>query len=70
MEREGPGLPDVGMVQMYSKSVNVNDLGYAWTGWPSSLLGLALFLVSMVFPPGVFLYNDLTHCPGSYQDQY
>ena len=25
-------LPDVGMVQMYSKSANVNDLGFAWTG--------------------------------------
>ena len=27
-------LSDVGMVQMYSNSVNVNDLGFAWTGWP------------------------------------
>ena len=27
-------LPDVGMVQMYSKSVNVNGLGFAWIGWP------------------------------------
>ena len=45
-------LPDVGMVQMYSKSVKVNDLGSAWTGWPSSLHGPALLLVPMVFPPG------------------
>ena len=27
-------LPDVGMVQMYSKSANVNGLGFAWIGWP------------------------------------
>ena len=27
-------LPDVGMVQMYSKAANVNDLGFAWTGPP------------------------------------
>ena len=42
-------LPDVGMVQMYSKSVNVNDLGFAWTCWPSSLHGLALLLVPTIF---------------------
>ena len=42
-------LPDVGMVQMYSKSANVNDLGFACTAgpplcmdWPSSLV-LQLF---------------------------
>ena len=34
-------LPDVGMVQMYSKSANVNDLG-----------GPALLLVPTVFLPG------------------
>ena len=42
-------LPDVGMVQMYSKSVNVNDLGFAWTGWPPSLHRLALHLVPTFF---------------------
>ena len=42
-------LPDVGMVQMYSKSANVNDLGFAWTDWPSSLPGPALLLVPKVF---------------------
>ena len=26
--RHGKMLPDVGMVQMYSKSANVNDLGF------------------------------------------
>ena len=45
-------LPDVRMVQMYSMSGNVNDLGFAWTGWPPFLHGLALLLVPMVFPPG------------------
>ena len=45
---------DVGMVQMYSKSANVNGLGFAWTGWPPSLHGQALLLVPMVFPPGGF----------------
>ena len=46
-------LPDVGMVQMYSKSANVNGLGFAWTDWPPTLHGPAL-LVPMVFPPGGF----------------
>ena len=33
--RCGKMLPDVGMVPMYSKSANVNDLqGFVWTGWP------------------------------------
>ena len=35
----------VGMVQMYSGSANVNDQGFAWTGWPPSLHGPALLLV-------------------------
>ena len=44
-------LPDVGMVQMYSKSTkfNVNDLGFAWTGWPPFLHGPALLLAPTVF---------------------
>ena len=46
-------LADVGMVKMYSKSVHVNDLGFAWTGWSPSLHGPAL-LLPMVFPPGGF----------------
>ena len=48
-------LPDVGMVQMYSKSANVNDLGFACTGWPPTLRGLALLLVPTFFPPGGLL---------------
>ena len=31
-------LPDVGMVQLYSKSANVNDLGFAWTAFIISIL--------------------------------
>ena len=48
-------LPDVGMVQMYSKLANVNDLGFACTGWPPFLHGPALLLVLTVFPPGGLL---------------
>ena len=44
-------LPDVGMVQMYSKSVNVNDLG-----------GLALLLVPTGFLPGGLPCPSETHC--------
>ena len=55
-------LPDVGMVQMYSESANVNDLGFAWTGWPPSLHGLALLLVPMFFPPGGLPCPSETHC--------
>ena len=55
-------LPDVGMVQMYSKSANVNDLGFAWTGWPSSLHGLALLLVPTFFAPGDLPCPPVTHC--------
>ena len=32
--RRSKMLADVGMVKMYSKSVHVNDLGFAWTGPP------------------------------------
>ena len=40
-------LPDVGMVQMYSKSVNVNDLGFACTDWPPLCMDQPfLFLLS------------------------
>ena len=56
-------LPDVGMVQMYSKSANVNDLGFACTGWPSSLHGLALLLDPPVFPPSGLLFTDTLHHP-------
>ena len=31
--RRGKMLPDVGMVQMYSKSANLIDRSFAWTGW-------------------------------------
>ena len=54
-------LPDVGMVQTYSKLANVNDLVFAWTGWPPSLHGPALLLVPMVFPPGVLPCTSETH---------
>ena len=30
-------LPDVGMVQTYSKSANANDLGFAWAVWTGKL---------------------------------
>ena len=53
---------DVGMVQMYSKSANVNDLGFAWTGWPSSLHGPTLLLVPTVFLPGGLPCPSETHC--------
>ena len=52
-------LPDVGMVQM---SANVNDLGFAWTGWPSSLHGPALLLVPTVFLPDGLPCPSETHC--------
>ena len=55
-------LPDVGMVQMYSKLANVNDLGFAWTGWAPSLHGLALLLVPTVFLPGGLPCPSETHC--------
>ena len=56
-------LPDVGMVQMYSKSVNVNDLGFAWTGWPPSLHRLALHLVpTFFFLPGGLPCSSEAHC--------
>ena len=66
--RRSKMLADVGMVKMYSKSVHVNDLGFAWTGPPPcctdrlppppppppSLHGPALLLVPTVFPLGGF----------------
>ena len=55
-------LPDVGMVQMYSKSANVNDPGYAWTGWPSSLHEPVLLLVPTVFLPAGLPCPPKTHC--------
>ena len=61
-KRHGKMLPDVRMVQMYSKSANVKDLGFAWTGWPSSLHGPALLLVPMFFPPGGLPCPSETHC--------
>ena len=54
-------LPDVGMVQMYSKSANVNDLGFAWTGYSSFLHGLAL-LVPTFFLPGGLPCPSEAHC--------
>ena len=54
-------LPDVGMVQMYSKSANVNDLGFEWTSCPPSLHGLALLLVPTVFPSVVPCPSEI-HC--------
>ena len=55
-------FPDVGMVQMYSKSAKVNDLVFVWTGWPPALHGLALLLVPTVFPPGGLPCLSKTHC--------
>ena len=55
-------LPDIGMVQMYSKSANVNDLGFAWTDWSPSLHGPALLLVPTIFPPGGLPCLSETHC--------
>ena len=57
-------LPDVGMVQMYSKSANVNDLGFAWTGWPPSLHGRALLLVTFFFVRWFAIpFRDTLHHP-------
>ena len=55
-------LPDVGMVQMYSKSANLIDRGFAWTGWAPSLHGLPLLLVPTVFLPGGLPCPSETHC--------
>ena len=52
-------LPDVGMVQMYSKLANVNDLNLAWIGWPPSLHGPAFLVVPTFFLAGGLLE---THC--------
>ena len=54
-------LPDVGIVQMYLKSANVSDLGFAWTGWPSSLHGLALLVPTIFLPDGLPCLSE-THC--------
>ena len=53
LQKRSKMLPDVGMVKMYSKSVHVNDLGFAWTGWSHSLHGPAL-LVPTFFLSGGF----------------
>ena len=55
-------LPGVGMVQMYSKLVIVNDLGYVWTVWPSSLHGPALLLVPTVYLPSGLPRLLEAHC--------
>ena len=43
-------------------AANVNDLGFAWTGWPSSLHRPALLLVPTVFLPGGLSCPSETHC--------
>ena len=55
-------LPDVQMVQMHSQSENVNDLSFAWTGWPPTLQGPALLLVPTVFLLGGLACPSETHC--------
>ena len=56
-------LPDVGMVQMYSKSANVNDLGFAWTGcWAPLFACTGPPLCSYGFPPGGLPCPSETHC--------
>ena len=57
--RHGKMLPDVGMVQMYSKSANVNELHgfcvdrlaplFAWTGPPPSSYGFSASWFAMPF---------------------
>ena len=54
-------LPDVGMVQMYSKSANLIDRGFAWTGWAPSLHGQPLLLVPTFFLPGGLPCPSETH---------
>ena len=58
-----PGRKIIGtrMVQMYSKSANVNDLGFAWTGWSSCLHGPALLLVPRIFLPDGLPCPSETH---------
>ena len=55
-------LPDVGMVQMYSKLASVNDLhGFCMDRLPPSLHGPALLLVPTVFLPGGLPCPSETH---------
>ena len=54
-------LPDVGMVQMYSKLAKVNYLGFACTGWPPSLHGRPSSLFLRFFRQ-VVCYALETHC--------
>ena len=56
-------LPDVGMVQMYSSQwVLMICMGFAGTGWSSSLHGPALLLVPTVFPAGGLPCPSETQC--------
>ena len=50
---------------MHSKSVNVTDLGFVWTGWPPSLQGPALLLVPTFFSARWFAmpFRDTLHHP-------
>ena len=54
-------LPDVGMVQMYSKSANVNDL-LGFCVQAATALCMALLPVPMIFPPGGMPCLSETHC--------
>ena len=60
-------LADVGMVKTYSKSAQVNDLGFEWTGPPCCMDRLAP--LCMDWPSSLFLrysarwfYLAGTHC--------
>ena len=56
-------LPDVGMVQMYSKSANVNDLHvFCMDRLPPLLHRPALLFVSTVLPPSGLPCPSETHC--------
>ena len=55
-------LPDVGMVQMYSKSANVNGLGFAWTGWPPLCTDRPSSFFLWFFRQMVLPYLAGTHC--------
>ena len=54
-------LPDVGMVQMYSKLANVNDLGFACTGCPPLCMDRPSSLFLQFFRQ-VVCYALETHC--------
>ena len=56
-------LPDVGLVQIYSKSANVNDLGFAWTLWPPLCIDQPSLFLHFSARWFAMLYRDTRHHP-------